>query len=99
MDNYKNLAIPAEIYDEMGIDEDTPLQFDYDADSQTLRVHVLTEEELETLAGHCEDRCEDCCDNRCADRCEDCAWAESCDEAHGDPAGCPDFVEREGDDW
>jgi len=83
--NYKPLMIPAEIYDEMGIDESTPLQFDYDAGTQTLRVHVLTEDELETLAGHC------------ADRCEDCLWVESCDDAHGNP-DCADFTQKE-DDW
>ena len=84
MNEYKNLPIPAEIYDEMGIDEDVPLQFDYDADAQTLHVHMLTEDELDSLAGHC------------ADRCEECLWAESCDDAHGNPE-CTDFVQREGD--
>ena len=83
--NYKPLMVPAEIYDEMGIDESTPLQFDYDAGTQTLRIHVLTEDELETLAGHC------------ADRCEDCLWVESCDDAHGNP-DCEDFTQKE-DDW
>jgi len=85
MDNYKPIMIPAATYDEMGIDENTPLKFDYDADTQTLHVHVLTEDELETLAGHC------------ADRCDECLWEDSCDDAHNCP-DCPDFVQRE-DDW
>ena len=85
--NYKSLPIPAELYDEMGIDESTPLQFDYDEASQTLRIHVLSEAEMETLAGHC------------AARCEDCLWAESCDDAHGSEAACAEFVEREDNDW
>jgi hypothetical protein len=85
--NYTNLPIPAEIYDEMGIDENTPLQFDYDPESRTLRIHVLSEGELETLAGHC------------ADRCEDCLWVETCEDAHGGLTACTDFVEREGDNW
>ena len=86
MSEYKDLPIPAEIYDEMGINADSPLQFDYDADSQTLYVHMLTEEELESLAGHCDVKC------------EDCLWVESCDEAHGDTGECEDFTARE-DDW
>ncbi len=84
--NYKALPIPAEIYDEMGIDESTPLQFDYDTETQTLRVHVLSEAELETLAGHC------------TISCDNCLWADSCEDAHGTP-DCPDFTERIGDDW
>ena len=82
--NYKNLPIPAEIYKEMGIDEDAPLQFDYDAETQTLYIHLLSEAELETLAGHC------------AVYCKDCLWAESCDDARGEAVDCPDFTER---DW
>jgi hypothetical protein len=85
--NYKNLPIPAEIYDEMAIGCDSALQFDYDEETQTLRVHILSEDELETLAGHC------------AVKCGDCLWAESCDDAHGDLSDCPDFVGREGDGW
>ena len=57
--NYKPLMVPAELYDEMGIDESTPLQFDYDEETQTLRVHVLTEEELGSLAGYREEKEDD----------------------------------------
>jgi hypothetical protein len=60
MKNMENLAIPAEIYDEMGIDCDSALQFDYDAVSQTLHIHVLSQAELDTLAGYCAAKCDDC---------------------------------------
>jgi hypothetical protein len=83
MEDIQNLAIPAEIYDEMGIDCDSALQFDYDAESQTLHIHVLSQEELDTLAGYC------------ADKCGACLWADSCEDAHGGLEMCPDFTEKE----
>lgn len=81
------LALMSRYYDEMGIGNDCVLEQSLDEQTQTLRVHVLSDAELESLAGHC------------AEQCDECLWADCCEDAHGDISGCPDFTQREGDDW
>jgi phosphoadenosine phosphosulfate reductase len=44
-------------FGDMGVDCDSVVQHFYDEVTQTLRVHVLSEAELDTLAGHCADIC------------------------------------------
>ena len=78
---YKNLPIPAELYDEMGIDEDTPLQFAYDADTQTMHVTVLTDDDLDSLAGYNESAC-DLCRN-----------VDACPDAHKTAHPCDAFID------
>ena len=46
------LAEVAEYLAVMDIRGDSVLQYDLDESTNTLRIHVLTEEELETLAGY-----------------------------------------------
>ena len=86
MSEYKNLPIPAEIYDDMGIDEDPPLQFDYDEETQTLHVSVLTQDDLDSLAGYKESDC------------GRCAHVSTCPDAHGTCHPCEAFIDKE-DTW
>jgi len=53
------LAEVAEHLDEMDIRGDSVVQYDLDESTNTLRIHVLTEEELETLAGYREEKEDD----------------------------------------
>jgi len=88
MSNDKPLMIPAEIYDEMGIDNDDHLQFDYDAGTRTLRIHVLTQEELDSLAGYKEQESE----------CGRCVFVSTCPDAYGPVHPCAAFIAKE-EDW
>ena len=49
------LAEVAGYLDAMDIHCDSAVQCDLDESTQTLRIHVLTQEELASLAGHCDD--------------------------------------------
>lgn len=98
------LALMSRYYDEMGIGNDCVLEHSLDEQTQTLRVHVLSDAELESLAGHCADPLrrawEKCATGTfCSPQCDECLWADCCEDAHGDISGCPDFTQREGDDW
>lgn len=53
------LAEVAEYLAVMDIRGDSVLQYDLDDRTNTLRIHVLTEEELETLAGYREEKEDD----------------------------------------
>jgi len=79
--NYKPLMIPAEILDEMGINNDTPLQFAYDEDRQTLYVTVLTDEDLDSLAGYSETSC------------DTCRNVEACPDAHKMVHPCDAYID------
>ena len=76
----KHLAEVAVYFDEMDICDDSPLQFDYDEDTRTLRIHVLTEDELETLA---------------ETECERCVHANTCRDAHKITGPCDAFIDKE----
>jgi hypothetical protein len=56
-------------YDEMGLDsvDDCTLQHFYDPESQTLQVHVLTQDELDSLAGYSDSECGRCVHVGCPD--------------------------------
>jgi hypothetical protein len=67
----------------MGLGEDTPLQFDYDPQSQTLHITVLTEEDLDSLAGY----------NDGETSCETCRNVEACPDAHRTAHPCGAFID------
>ncbi|MDR0530889.1 MAG: hypothetical protein LBG83_02345 [Oscillospiraceae bacterium] len=87
MSKQEFLALMGQYFDSLRMDCDSVVEHFCDEASQTLHIHVLSDAELDTLAGHC------------AINCDDCLWADSCEDAHGDLANCPDFTQREGDDW
>ena len=78
-----HLAEVAEFFDEMGISNDDHIQFDYDAETQTLHIHVLSQEELDSLAGYKETEC---------DR---CIHANTCRDAHKTSEPCDAFIDKE----
>jgi len=81
-----HLAEVAKHFEEMGVDNDDHLQYDYDPESQTLRIHVLTQEELDGLAGYKESDC------------SRCAHVSGCPHAHGSVHPCDAFIDKE-DVW
>ena len=81
MSEFKNLPIPADIYDEMGLYDDPPLQFDFDPDELTLLISVLTQEDLDSLAGYNETSC------------ETCRNVEACPDAHRTAHPCDAFID------